>query len=265
LLGPGLAGLIKRERTVIGNLCNVMNFQSSDTALHSLLMDEPRRTLRPDVELGDKSLSIRATGSVGHRASANILLNKRYAWRGYQTNGLPDRENSDSLTLIASEHDLTVGTITVGFDGPQGLLCDDLFLDKVDQIRGTGHEVCEFTKLAMDSVKRSKQTLASLFSIAHIVARRIRGADYLLVEVNPRHVSYYQRMLGFQVIGQERINRRVNAPAVLLSLDLAWSHGQIVAFDGNTACGATERSLYPYFHSQEEENRIVHTLRHHGH
>ena len=158
-----------------------------------------------------------------------------------------------------------MGTITVGFDGPRGLLSDDLFLDKIDQIRSAGYEVCEFTKLAMDSVRRSKQTLASLFSVAHIVARRIRGADYLLIEVNPRHVSYYQRMLGFKVVGPERINRRVNAPAVLLSLDLAWSQRQIVSFNGDTALGATERSLYPYFHSQEEEARIVQVLRHHGH
>jgi len=250
-------------RTVVAS---TQDFASSNSdSIRSLLMDQPQRAISPDVEVGTSSLSIRAAGSVGQRASANILLNKRYAWRGYQTSGLPDAHSSDSLTLIASEQDATVGTITIGFDGPQGILADDLFLDKTDQVRGDGREVCEFTKLAMDSVKRSKQVLASLFHVAHIVARRIRGADDLLIEVNPRHVSYYQRMLGFEVISEERTNRRVNAPAVLLSLDLEWAHGQIVKFNGNRSLAVNERSLYPYFFTCEEENRIFHKLKHHGH
>ncbi len=251
---------------MIGNFSRAVSLQVADNARRSLLIAPPQDDARPDIELGDKMLSIRAIGAVGQRASAaNILLNKRYAWRGYQTSGLPDPATSDNLTLVASDEEIVVGTITVGFDGPQGLLCDDLFLDKVDRMRSAGYEVCEFTKLAMDSVKRSKQTLASLFSVAHIVARRIRGADFLLVEVNPRHVSYYQKMMGFKVVGEERMNRRVNAPAVLLSLDLAWSQDRIVEFNGNTAFGITDRSLFPFFHSQAEESRIVHTLRHHGH
>lgn len=249
---------------MIGNVSLSTPDRTGNEPIRSLLMDQPQRMVRPDVELGDGSLSIRATGSVSHRAAANILLNKRYAWRGYQTSGLPEA-NSDCLTLIASEQEATVGTITVGFDGPQGLLVDDLFLDKVDQIRGAGYEVCEFTKLAMDSVKRSKQTLASLFSVAHMTARHIRGVDFLLIEVNPRHTSYYQRMLGFKVLGEERMNRRVNAPAVLMSLDMAWSQGLINKFDGNPASAVGERLLYPYFHSQAEQARILHTLRHAGH
>lgn len=239
--------------------------QATDRPPGLFPVERARSAPRPDIELGDGSMSIRAAGSVGQRASANILLNKRYAWRGYQTSGLPDPATSDSMTLVASDCGVVVGTITVGFDGPQGLLCDDLFLDKVDQIRSGGHEVCEFTKLAMDSGQNSKQTLASLFSVAHIVARRIRGADFLLVEVNPRHVRYYQKMLGFEIIGEERVNRRVKAPAVLLSLDLAWSQGKIVDFDGNPLLASMERSLYPYFHSRSEENRIVKLLRSHGH
>lgn len=249
---------------MIGNLNSVVLSQSTDSVFHPLLADLPARPVRQDIELGDGSLSLRAIGSVEQRSSANLLLNKRYAWRGYSASRLPDPSTSDSMTLVASDQEAVVGTLTIGFDGPQGLLCDELFLDKVDCIRGAGQEVCEFTKLAMDSVQRSKQTLASLISVAYIVAHRIRGADFLLIEVNPRHVGYYQKMLGFEVIGEERMNRRVNAPAVLLSLDLAWSHRKIVGFDGDPGLASGERSLYPYFHSQAEESRIVQTLRRHG-
>ena len=224
-----------------------------------------RHGVRSDVEVGTEALSILAGGTFGQRDSANILLNKRYAWRGYQTSGLPDAQSSDSVTLVASKLDAVVGTMTISFDGPQGLLADDLFLDKTDRVRGAGREVCEFTKLAMDSVKRSKQTLASLFHVAFIVARRIRGADDLLIEVNPRHVAYYQRMLGFRAVSEERLNLRVDAPAVLLSLDLDWAHEQIIRYDGNKTLCASERMLYPYFFSCEEENRIFHKLIHQEH
>ncbi len=237
---------------------------ATDASLRSMMLEPTRHAVRPDVEVGNESLSILAGGTFDQRDSANILLNKRYAWRGYQTSGLPDAQSSDSVTLVASEQGAVVGTMTIGFDGPQGLLADELFLDKTDQVRGAGREVCEFTKLAMDSVKRSKQTLASLFHVAFIVGRRIRGADDLLVEVNPRHVGYYQRMLGFEAVSEERINRRVNAPAVLLSLDLDWAHEQILRFNGCGAAAAGERTLYPYFFSCEEENRIFSRLIDHG-
>lgn len=250
---------------MIGDFSSATLPQAADGPPRPSLGGRTTLATRPDIELGDGGMSIRAAGSVGQRASASILLNKRYAWRGYQTSGLPDPATSDSMTLVASDFDAVVGTISVGLDGPLGLLCDHLFLDKVDRIRSEGHEVCEFTKLAMDSGQNSKQTLASLFSAAHIVARRIRGADFLLVEVNPRHVRYYQKMLGFEIISEERINQRVKAPAVLLSLNLAWSQGKIVEFDGNPRFASAERSLYPYFHSQSEESRIIQVLRNNGH
>ena len=228
--------------------------------LRSMVIDD---TPEPDgIEVGMRSLSIRAAGSASQRESASLLINKRYAWRGYQCNGVPDHQTSDCVTLIASEDDLTVGTITIGFDGPQGLLSDDLFADVTEGARTAGREICEFTKLAMESGTKSMHALASMFHVAHILARRVRGADELFIEVNPRHVRYYQRMLGFKVAGPERENLRVNAPAVLLSLDLAWANEQIVKFNGGGVLVVGEKSLYPFFYSIEEESRIFHRLKH---
>jgi hypothetical protein len=88
----------------------------------------------------------------------------------------------------------------------------------VQDLRDSGRSICEFTKLAMDSVLGSKRVLASLFHVAYIYAYRVKGFDCLLIEVNPRHVRYYEKILGFRVIGPKRTNRRVNAPAVLMAL-----------------------------------------------
>ena len=87
------------------------------------------------------------------------------------------------------------------------------------------------------------------------------GFDSLLIEVNPRHVRYYERMLGFRVIGSQRMNRRVNAPAVLLCLDFSHAQAQIEKLGGQPELALHDRSLYPYFFSVEDEAGIVGRLK----
>jgi hypothetical protein len=230
--------------------------------LRSLLLDEERATVVPEVEDGQRLFKIRAADSFGHRSSASILINRMYATRGYSSTGLPAQALPNRITLMACEEEETIGTITVGFDSASQLHVDDLFSEEVDALRAEGRKVCEFTKLAMDSVVKSKRVLASLFHTAYIYAHRLKGFQSLLIEVNPRHVRYYERMLGFEVKSAERLNTRVNAPAVLLALDFAHAHEQIARFGGKPHLGATERSLYPYFFSVGEEAGIVSRLRH---
>jgi hypothetical protein len=78
------------------------------------------------------------------------------------------------------------------------------------------------------------------------------NCDDVVIEVNPRHVRFYQRSLGFTTIGPQRQNRRVDAPAVLLRLDLAHAREQIDRLAGRATEGSV-RSLYPYFFSGPEE------------
>jgi hypothetical protein len=113
----------------------------------------------------------------------------------------------------------------------------------------------------MDSVLGSKRVLASLFHVAYIYAYRVKGFDCLLIEVNPRHVKYYEKILGFKVLGAERMNLRVNAPAVLLCLDFSHTEEQIAKFGGQPLMSSTERSLYPYSFSVDEEAGIVGRLK----
>ncbi|MDZ7592174.1 MAG: hypothetical protein U5L05_16160 [Rubrivivax sp.] len=109
----------------------------------------------------------------------------------------------------------------------------------------------------MDRRARSTRLLASLFHVAYIYAHRVKKLHCLLIEVNPRHVSYYQTMLGFQVIGTERHNARVDAPAVLLALDLRHAEEQIRIFGGRPELASIERSAYPHFFPVRDEAGIV--------
>lgn len=203
---------------------------------------------------------IRAASTQGQRSSASVLVKRMYESRGYETTSQSIDAPAESITLLASDNDATIGTMTIGFDSDRGLLVDDLFPDETDALRRQGRQICEFTKLAMDSVVRSKRLLASLFHVAYIFGHRIKGCHNLLIEVNPRHVAYYEKMLGFEVTGPERLNRRVNAPAVMLSLDFEHAQAQIDKFGGKAELAASERSLYPYFFSIAEEAGIVSRL-----
>ena len=230
-------------------------------ALKSILADvHPATSVVPDGAVARRLFTIRAADSFGQRSLASILVNRMYATRGYHTSSLLKSPDSNRITLIAGEADAVIGTITIGFDSPQGLLVDELFRAETDALRHAGRELCEFTKLAMDSIVKSKRVLASLFHVAYIIAHRLNDFDNLMIEVNPRHVLYYQRMLGFEVLGPERLNQRVNAPAVLLSLDLSHARREIEEFGGRQDLAAREKSLYPYFFSPGEEGGIIKRL-----
>lgn len=203
---------------------------------------------------------IRSADSYVHRSAANELLQERYAWRGYHAVSLPSDQTSNRITLTAVEHEETIGTITVALDDEDGLGAENAFPHEVAALRADGLRICEFTKLAVDPILGSQRVLAALFHVAYIVAHRIRGYDALVMEVNPRHVRFYQRMLGARVIGEQRLNRSVNAPAVLLSIDFDYIREQIETFGGKSDSSGDERSLYPHAFSPREEDGIINRL-----
>jgi len=225
--------------------------------LRSLLHDQTEPDSQHGDEFSRRLFKIRSADSSGQRSSASILINRMYAGRGYQTTALSETQLPTRITLVASEHEETIGTITIGFDSPAGLHVDDPFGAETQALRDAGLKICEFTRLAMDSVVRSRRVLASLFHVAYIYAHRMMGFDSLLIEVNPRHVRYYEKMLGFHVLGAQRLNRRVNAQSILMCLDFSFAHEQIDKLAGRPELSSGSHSLYPQFFSVAEEASIV--------
>lgn len=252
VLAPGQA---QRSQAVPAAGCVV-------TATHGRL-SRPDPTCLPGAsstltaDTSSRVFRIRSADSYMHRSAANELLQERYAWRGYHAVSLPSDQTSNRITLTAVEHEETIGTITVALDGNEGLGSEDAFPQELDALREQGLRICEFTKLAIDPTLGSPRVLAALFHVAYIVAHRIRGYDALVMEVNPRHVRFYARKLGARVIGEQRLNRSVNAPAVLLTLDFRYISQQIKAFGGRPELATEERSLYPHVFSVREEQGIV--------
>jgi hypothetical protein len=204
-----------------------------------------------------RHFKIETVDSASRRQSADQLLSERYGWRGYRAVSIPEVGTDRHVSLAATQDGATIGTMTVGFDGPDKMNCDAAFGTELDYLRASGREVCEFTKLAIDPQVGTKRVIAGLFHVAYIVAYRLRGVDGLVMEVNPRHVRYYERMLGAHVIGEERMNTKVHAPAVLLHLEFSYVREQIERFAGRPEQATCERSLYPFAFTAEDENGIV--------
>jgi len=209
-----------------------------------------------EVVTDERSFWIRLANTETGRNSANALISKMYSWRGYAGGGQLSSD-PNKITLTASSQDRIVGTVTLNIDSPVGLLADDAFKDEIDQYRAQGEKLCELSKLAVDPDVRSKWILASLFHIAFIYGRRFHDRSRVFIEVNPRHQRFYQRMLGFSMHCPVKMNRRVNAPACLLSLSLDYVEQQIAQFGGRIHTADVERSLYPYFFSPQEEVGIT--------
>jgi hypothetical protein len=214
-----------------------------------------------DVIVNHDSYGIRLTDTADGRNSASMLINKMYAWRGYTgTHQISDDPNR--ITLTATDKGEVVGTLTIGIDSPIGLMADQIFKEELDTHRNKGARLCEFTKLAFDPSVRSKTSLANLFHLAVIYGRDIHQCTDIVIEVNPRHRRFYERMLGFKQEGELKINPRVDAPAYLLRVNLDFVTEQIAKYGGTFSVDNTvsERSFYPYFFSPREEMGIRNRL-----
>ncbi len=211
--------------------------------------------------MNDDSYGIRLTDTSDGRNSASMLINRMYAWRGYSGDHQPSND-PNRITLTATDKGDVVGTLSIGIDSEVGLMADEVFGAELDAHRANGARLCEFTKFAFDPSVRSKTALANVFHLAVIYARDMHGCTDIIIEVNPRHRRFYERMLGFRKEGELKINTRVDAPAYLLRVNLKYVTEQISIFGGTFAAdGETEeRSFYPYFFSPREERGIINRL-----
>ena len=214
---------------------------------------------RASLQLEQQRFKIRLTRTTEQKESTNLLVRKMYSCKGYETASESHHEaNRISLSVSSQEH--VIGTLTLGLDTGEGLAADDLYKDELNELRAQGRRICEITKLAVDQSVGSRRVLAALFHIAFIHARRLHQCTDVVIEVNPCHVRFYERMLGFRVFGHEKLCARVNAPALLLRLEFDYVEIQLAKFAGHAELALTEKSLYPYAFSKPEESGIAQRL-----
>lgn len=195
------------------------------------------------------------------REAANVLLQERYGWRGYAGTTVPNFDGTNHLPLVATCRGQSVGTLTVSLDGPLGLGCESTFPDEVRAMRHSGYRLCEFTRLAIDPDGGSRQAIASLFQVAYLVATRLGEADAVMLEVNPRHVAYYRRVVGARVLAGERFHERAQAPAVLLAIACDDVRERINQAESSSPLAQARRFLYSNALTASEEDAILTRIR----
>ncbi len=194
-----------------------------------------------------------------HDRAVRLLIERMYEWRGLTPVDTDlHTTRPDRITLVASDDSAIFGTITLGLDGKDGILADALYPDELRNLRQRGARLCELTRLAMDTHHNAKEVLGALLHLVYIHGRLLHGVTDVVIEVHPRHAGFYQRMIGFSYIGEERVCPRVSAPAVLLHLELAHMDEQIGLYGGTS--DPSVRTLYPYFLSLGEQDAILRRL-----
>lgn len=201
---------------------------------------------------------IRMANSAGRREAASLLIRKMYGWRGYTFDAATYHE-ANKITLYAETAGNVVGTMSLCLDSDSRLPADDNFGAELDGLRAAGRRLCEPSRLAIDKGV-TKRVFAALIHISYIYARNIHGFTDYIIEVNPRHVMFYKRMLGFADFGAERPCTRVGAPAVLLRLPLSEMGAHIGKWGGLMEQHGDERSFYPYFFPVKDEPGITSRL-----
>jgi hypothetical protein len=222
--------------------------------------DAEQEMVEPQIMVQQQNYKIRLAHSRRSFNSASMLVQRMYLQKGYDIPGM--QKMPDRITLTASQNGIVAGTITLGIDAGNGLLADENYKQEVDRIRAEGRRVCELTKFAVDQTLGSKRVLAALFNVAYIYGRVLHKQTDVVIEVTPKHAKFYKRMLGFEQMGTERLNSRVNTVGVLLRLEIEYVDRQIERWGGKADQAEDERSLYPYFFSKEDEEGITQRLLH---
>lgn len=200
------------------------------------------------------------SGFGGLDGEALDLVERRYGDRGLTVSRerYASRSQDGDVVCTARDGDDIVGTLSVRFDGKGGLHADLLFGAELNEWRAQGVKLCEFGGLAMDKHSRDpRRALAHIFHLGYLHAHRRARCDRLVIEVNPRHVGFYRRCLGLVPMTAARHNPRVNAPAVLMSIDFTDVREQIALWGGLPDSVASARSLYPLFWDEATEATML--------
>ena len=225
--------------------------------LKSLSVDELGR---PFGELPEAdTFKIRLAGSSQVRAGAGLLVQHRYAEKGYRTSATP--AGASVYTFAAYDEGHLAGTLSVRLDSEDGLAADEIYREEIDALRRLERRICEFTRLAVDPSGVSRPVLAGLFHTVYLFASKVQEFDCVVIEVNPRHVGYYRRALGFVILGPERTNPRVNAPAVLMGMPFDEIASRLHRSASAAERAAKTGSPYLYAFSPAEEAGILGRLR----
>lgn len=167
-----------------------------------------------------------------------------------------DAHHDTLILMVENEDNEVVGSLTLYYDDGELLPADHIFHPELNAIRQQGIKFAEVSRFVVShEYQHQKEILISLINTIYIHAFRMMNIDELIIEVNPRHVDYYRKLLGFVQWGDVKECPRVNnAPAVLLRCN---SDKYKKVIDKGES---ERRNLYNNFIPKNEESEIINML-----
>ena len=199
------------------------------------------------------------------------MVHEEYRAKGYtQDNGTELRfSEHDALpgtgTFLVKKGKTPIGTISVFPDSPLGLPADAIYRKEIAALRAQGRKVAEIGRLTVAApFAGDRKVLMEMIEIPCMYARSVLKATDVVITVNPAHRSFYERMMLFDTLGQEKpFDSVCGAMAVLLRMDLARQRDLIRQAHGETEAEERRmrRTVYRVFRSEADEARFAARVR----
>lgn len=168
-----------------------------------------------------------------------------------------DTHKDTLILLVENDKKMIMGSMTLYYDDGSLLPADNIFHNELNLLRKQGIKLVEVSRLVIKKdFQHQREILLSLINTIYIHAFRIMNFDEFIIEVNPRHVDYYKKLLGFVQYGEVKECPRVNgAPAVLLRCT---KNKYFNIVDNGEF---EKRTLYNSFMSKEYEEAVIAKLK----
>ncbi len=173
-------------------------------------------------------LHLGPASSFAELCQAFNLIHDRYVASGYMKPHPSSMRYSffhllpSSLVFIAAQGKQVIGTATVVKNSSAGLPSKLLFPQQFRDFENTGRSLAEGCKFACDASTSPDGKLVSMQLLKAIFGWCTTNAiDDLCLVVNPKHVEFYERLLGFEHRGSSKKCPNVSgAEGILLHLDV---------------------------------------------
>ncbi|PCJ58829.1 MAG: hypothetical protein COA79_12220 [Planctomycetota bacterium] len=149
--------------------------------------------------------TVKVAETTDEKRNAFHLAYQSYLKKGYTTeseNGLLDEEYDKwmdtTIFITIDQKNKVIGTASVLYNHSNNLPCFELFdIANITQDLSTA----EITRFAIDDkCKHGLQILQEMYVYLYFFSKRNFNIECFLIEVNPRHVMFYEKKLGFKII-----------------------------------------------------------------
>jgi hypothetical protein len=217
--------------------------------------------------------SIRVANDLESRRRAYNLVYQQYLEKEYARphpskmwltlhNAVPD-----AVTLMVERGDEVVAALTAVPDSPLGLPADEHYKTELDQLRSSGHRLCELISLGVGSGNQEAQVLAKIFNAAYVHAYRVSGLTDFVITITPRHARFYRRLLCFENLGPIKVHSRYYDSFACMETEACLEHlplslpEELIRREHEGRGSAKRRNLYRMFENASSEEEMAEMIR----